>query len=187
VGVQLTSVGVDQAGERSLVTVPGRREQSRLGHRVCARDRHRDPQSRPFGRAQLIGRLVVELTLVLVLMDPAHSRPVVHLELHTAALSDARSFYAPLCGWDGARIETRFGSYQTLRLGPLVSGGIVQCPTERALWLPYVEVGDVEAMTNRARQLGGRVLLPPREGPAGWRSVVATPAAGELAFWQPKR
>jgi hypothetical protein len=30
------------------------------------------------------------------------------------------------------------------------------------------------------------VLLEPREGPAGWRSVVAAPAGAELAFWQPK-
>jgi hypothetical protein len=28
--------------------------------------------------------------------------------------------------------------------------------------------------------------MEPREGPAGWRSVVATPTAGEIAFWQPK-
>src|SRR5215211_3309208 len=34
--------------------------------------------------------------------------------------------------------------------------------------------------------LGAEVLLEPREGPAGWRSVVATPAGGEIAFWQPK-
>ena len=31
------------------------------------------------------------------------------------------------------------------------------------------------------------VLLEAREGPAGWRSVVASPAGGELAFWQRKR
>jgi hypothetical protein len=31
------------------------------------------------------------------------------------------------------------------------------------------------------------VLLEPREGPAGWRSVVSAPQAGEIAFWQPKR
>jgi hypothetical protein len=30
-------------------------------------------------------------------------------------------------------------------------------------------------------------MLSPREGPAGWRSVVSTPAAGEIALWQPKR
>jgi hypothetical protein len=30
-------------------------------------------------------------------------------------------------------------------------------------------------------------VLEPREGPVGWRGVVAAPAAGELTFWQPKR
>ena len=34
--------------------------------------------------------------------------------------------------------------------------------------------------------LGAAVLLEPREGPAGWRSVVAIPAAGEIAFWEAK-
>jgi predicted enzyme related to lactoylglutathione lyase len=63
----------------------------------------------------------------------------------------------------------------------------VECGTRRALWLPYVEVGEVQAATERARRLGGSVLLEPREGPAGWRSVVSSPAGGELAFWQPKR
>jgi hypothetical protein len=31
------------------------------------------------------------------------------------------------------------------------------------------------------------VKLEPREGPAGWRSVIATPAGAEIAFWQQKR
>jgi predicted enzyme related to lactoylglutathione lyase len=30
-------------------------------------------------------------------------------------------------------------------------------------------------------------MLAPREGPAGWRSVVTTPEGGEIAFWQMKR
>jgi hypothetical protein len=30
------------------------------------------------------------------------------------------------------------------------------------------------------------VALEPREGPAGWRSVVTTGVGGEIAFWQPK-
>jgi predicted enzyme related to lactoylglutathione lyase len=34
---------------------------------------------------------------------------------------------------------------------------------------------------------GASVLLEPREGPAGWRSVAASPAGGEIAFWQQKR
>ena len=81
----------------------------------------------------------------------------------------------------------RRGSYLALELGGGLGGGIVECATERPLWLPYVEVDEIAAATERARALGAAVLLEPREGPAGWRSVVATPAGGEIAFWQQKR
>jgi predicted enzyme related to lactoylglutathione lyase len=114
------------------------------------------------------------------------SRPVVHLELHTGDLSSARGFYGALCGWREERVDTTSGSYLALELGG-VGGGMVECPTERSIWLPYVEVGEIRRATDEARGLGAAVLFEPREGPAGWRSVVATPAGGELAFWQQKR
>jgi len=113
--------------------------------------------------------------------------PLVHLELHTGDLVRARSFYAELCGWRPERIASRHGSYQSLGLGAQLGGGIVECGAERPVWLPYVEVAEITEATERARRLGASILLSPREGPAGWRSVVATPAGGEIAFWQPKR
>jgi predicted enzyme related to lactoylglutathione lyase len=113
--------------------------------------------------------------------------PLVHLELHTGDLRRARAFYAELCDWRPERIDAGCGSYLALELGRGLSGGIVECATERPLWLPYVEVDRVAEATDRARLLGASVLLGPREGPAGWRSVVGTPAGGEVALWQPKR
>jgi predicted enzyme related to lactoylglutathione lyase len=113
--------------------------------------------------------------------------PVVHLELHTGDLAGARAFYAELCGWRPTNIQTTSGSYLALELGGGLGGGIVECPVERSLWLPYVEVPQIEQAMDRARVCGATVMLEPREGPAGWRSVIATPIAGELAFWQPKR
>ena len=115
------------------------------------------------------------------------TKPVVHLELHTGDLQRARSFYAELCGWKEEAIDAGECSYLALELGPALGGGIVECATERALWLPYVEVTEIGAATDCARVSGAAVLLEPREGPSGWRSVVATPAAGEIALWQPKR
>jgi predicted enzyme related to lactoylglutathione lyase len=112
---------------------------------------------------------------------------VVHLELHTPDLPAACDFYAGLCGWNTDRIATEAGSYRSLDPGGRLSGGVVECATRRPLWLPYVAVTDVGAATERARALGASVLLEPREGPAGWRSVVGGPAGGELAFWQAKR
>ena len=119
-------------------------------------------------------------------MHPVSSTPVVHLELHTGDLAKAQALYAQLCGWRAERIEAGGGSYLALELGGAFGGGIVECETGRPLWLPYVEVARIRDATERARGLGATVLLEPREGPAGWRSVVTTPVGGEIAFWQPK-
>jgi predicted enzyme related to lactoylglutathione lyase len=116
----------------------------------------------------------------------AGPQPVVHLELHTGDVAAASAFYSRLLGWRPERIETRSGSYLALGLGGALDGGIVECTTPRPLWLPYVETDRIGAATGRARRLGASVLLEPREGPAGWRSVVAAPAGGEIAFWQGK-
>jgi predicted enzyme related to lactoylglutathione lyase len=112
------------------------------------------------------------------------STPVVHLELHTRDRAAARSLYRELLGWRAATVAG--GAYLALDLGGDVGGGIVECGADRSTWLPYVEVDDIAAVTARAQQLGATVLLEPREGPAGWRCVVATPAGGEIAFWQGK-
>ena len=120
-------------------------------------------------------------------MKPASLRPLVHLELHTGDRQRARAFYDELCGWRPEPVEAGGGSYLALELGRGIGGGIVECGTDHSLWLPYVEVPDVFGATERAQALGAAVLLEPREGPGGWRSVVASPAGGEIAFWQPKR
>ncbi len=120
-------------------------------------------------------------------MKPAPTKQVVHLELHTGDLPGACGFYDELCGWRPERIDAGSGSYLALELGRGFGGGIVECDTRRPLWLPYVEVGEITEAVSRARRLGATVLLDPREGPAGWRSVVRTAIGGELAFWQPKR
>jgi predicted enzyme related to lactoylglutathione lyase len=119
-------------------------------------------------------------------MTPLRSNPLVHLELHTADLPQASALYAELCGWRPERIETRGGSYLSLELSDGFGGGIVECGIRRPRWLPYVEVSEIAQATERAGKLGASVVLDPREGPAGWRSVVTTPAGGEIAFWQPK-
>src|SRR4051794_35292287 len=111
-------------------------------------------------------------------MAPPSPNPVVHLELHTGDAGAARALYRELCGWRAERIETGCGPYLALEMGRGPGGGIVECPAPRPLWLPYVEVGEIGLATERARLAGAAVLLTPREGPAGWRSVVSSPAGG---------
>ena len=111
---------------------------------------------------------------------------MVHLELHTGNLPDACAFYADLFGWRPETIRARSGSYLALAMGEGLDGGVVECAAGRPLWLPYVQVADVAESTERASGLGATVTLEPREGPAGWRSVVAAQSGGEIALWQPK-
>ena len=112
---------------------------------------------------------------------------LVHLELHTHHLIGASTFYRDLLGWPTERIDCQSGSYHALAFGGPLDGGIVECGAPRPIWLPYVEVTEINAMTERGRELGAAVLLEPREGPAGWRSVLAAGDGGEVALWQPKR
>jgi predicted enzyme related to lactoylglutathione lyase len=119
-------------------------------------------------------------------IDPTPS-PVVHLELHTGDLARARAFHERVLGWRAEWVRAGSASYLSFELGRRLGGGMVECETDQPLWLPYVGVADIVEATRQARRFGAAVLLEPREGPAGWRSVVSAPAVGELAFWQQKR
>lgn len=119
-------------------------------------------------------------------MRPPQPNPVVHLELHTADLVGASALYSELCGWLPELVETGAGRYLAFEFGAALAAGMVETGARHPLWLPYVEVDRIEAATDRARRLGASVAVEPREGPAGWRSVVSTPCGGELAFWQSK-
>jgi predicted enzyme related to lactoylglutathione lyase len=112
--------------------------------------------------------------------------PVVHLELRTGNLPRACAFYTQLFGWQAETINLDSGSYLALRLGNGIDGGVVERDCGRELWLPYVEVADVPGVTERARALGATVPLEPREGPAGWRSIVAPRSGAQIALWQSK-
>jgi uncharacterized protein len=119
-------------------------------------------------------------------MAPRARNPIIHLELHTGDLNGARASYECLFGWRSARIAIADRSYVGLELGEPLGGGIVECRVAHPRWLPYVEVEEISGATSLARDLGAAILLGPREGPTGWRSVVDLPAAGEVGLWQPK-
>jgi predicted enzyme related to lactoylglutathione lyase len=112
---------------------------------------------------------------------------LVHLELHTGDLGGAWSFYGGLFDWELRDVRAGASSYREVNFHSALGGGVVECATPVPRWLPYVQVEGIDDAVERARELGARVLLEPREGPAGWRSVIATPDAGEVALWLPKR
>lgn len=51
-------------------------------------------------------------------------------------------------------------------------------------WVPYVQVDNVAAETERALQLGAELLEDQTRGPAGTYSIVRDPGGALLALWQ---
>lgn len=119
-------------------------------------------------------------------MYPASRNRVVHLELRTDNLPRACAFFTRLFGWRAETIHVGSLPYLTLGLSDQIDGGVVESETDHPMWLPYIEVTDVYEATEEARLLEASVSLAPREGPAGWRSVIEAPAGGEIGLWQPK-
>jgi predicted enzyme related to lactoylglutathione lyase len=119
-------------------------------------------------------------------MSRALANPVVHLELRTPNLSRACAFYTRLFDWRAETVRASSESYLTLELGRALQGGVSERDDEPPMWLPYVEVADIVEVTERGRLLGATVAVDPREGPAGWRSVLTVPAGAAVALWQPK-
>jgi predicted enzyme related to lactoylglutathione lyase len=118
---------------------------------------------------------------------PGPDNSIVHLELHTGNLPGALAFYTDVFGWRAQAVDSAAGRYQAMDPVSGITTGVVECETRRPLWLPYVQVSDIEGVTERAREYGASVALEPREGPAGWRSVLAAGCGAEFALWQPKR
>jgi hypothetical protein len=108
------------------------------------------------------------------------------MELLTGDLARACVFYTQLFGWRAETVDAGNGPYQALDPGEGIGAGVVEGKTPRPLWLPYVEVEDIGESTGRARELGACVPIDAREGPAGWRSVVATACGAQVALWQSK-
>jgi predicted enzyme related to lactoylglutathione lyase len=127
------------------------------------------------------------------------ANPFVHVELNTADVDKAKKFYGQLFDWKledvpmGAGgppgLVASEGKYTMIQPGHGTGGGMVKqaVPGAPSSWLAYVEVNDVAAATQKAKSLGGRVMLDVTEVPgAGWMSVIVDPTGAALGLWKPK-
>ncbi len=95
--------------------------------------------------------------------------------------ADSVTFYERLLGWKGS--EGPPGMTMLARgEGPFAA--VMPAKGKSGGWVPYVQVDDVEAATNRAAKLGAEVLEDRTRGPAGTYSVVRDPGGALLALWQ---
>jgi predicted enzyme related to lactoylglutathione lyase len=115
-------------------------------------------------------------------------------ELITTDTETAKSFYADVVGWDTGEVSVPGTSYTLFGIGDISIGGLMELPQEAKdmgappHWIGYVSVDNVDAASERVKQLGGTVYVPPRDIPNFGRfSIVADPQMATLALLETSR
>lgn len=115
--------------------------------------------------------------------------PFVHVELNTTDITQAKAFYGKLFEWTLEDVPMGPGSYTMIKVGKGTGGGMMQHPVPGApsAWLPYVEVDDIKAATQKAQSLGATIMQDVTEVMGmGWLSVLIDPTGAALGLWQTK-
>ena len=115
------------------------------------------------------------------------ANPFVHVELNTPDAAKAKAFYGQLFDWK--LNDMPMGNdvvYTTIDPSGGTGGGLMQqLQPGPSIWLAYVNVDDVKAATEKARQLGAQVKRDVTEVPGmGWFSIIADPTGATLGLWQ---
>lgn len=115
-------------------------------------------------------------------------------DLMTPDPEAAKAFYTAVAGWGTQLWEAPGMSYTMWTANGKPMGGTMKLPDEavaggaRPHWLAYVDVPDVDATAARARELGGSVVVPPRDIPTvGRYSVLADPQGAVIAAYTPEK
>jgi uncharacterized protein len=116
----------------------------------------------------------------------------VHIELNSANPDQAKTFYAGLFNWqlqDISNPAVSDSTYTVIRTEQGTGGGIMQqVPGGPNGWIPYVQVDDLRAATDKAKALGGKVMKDVTEVPQmGWFSIVQDPTGAVLGLWENER
>jgi predicted enzyme related to lactoylglutathione lyase len=119
------------------------------------------------------------------------ANPFVHIELNTPDPEKAKAFYSQLFQWKLGSVPNPAvpaGTYTMIEVGNGTGGGIMQqIPGDPSGWLPYVEVADIQASTQKAAQLGANVMKGVTEVPGmGWFSIIQDPTGAVFGLWKSK-
>jgi predicted enzyme related to lactoylglutathione lyase len=85
-------------------------------------------------------------------------------ELMTTDIAAAKEFYSALLGWSITETPVGDTSYHLISIGGREIGGMMAIPPRAAgafpSWGAYVAVDDVDAIAQKAQELGARTIVP---------------------------
>ena len=103
-------------------------------------------------------------------------------ELMTTDVEGAKSFYSKLFGWQITDMPMEEFTYSVAKVGEDDVAGIMSMPPDTGdmppTWGNYITVDDVDAIAKQAVELGGKVLVEPRDIPEVGRFAVVQDPQG---------
>jgi predicted enzyme related to lactoylglutathione lyase len=119
------------------------------------------------------------------------ANPFVHIELMTPDVEKAKAFYGKLLDWklEDMPVLGVDHAYTMIRVGEGTGGGIMKNPMPGggSVWVPYVNVNDIRAATDKAKSLGGKVHKDAVDIDFGIFSIVEDPGGSMIGLWQQKQ
>ena len=107
-------------------------------------------------------------------------------ELYTSDLEASARFYGAIFGYEYDDLPELPGGYKLMKVGGTVVGGMFQLTAEMGdvppQWMTYFQLDDVDAGFERVRELGGEVVMEPRDSPYGRWAPVRDPQGGTFAL-----
>jgi len=112
------------------------------------------------------------------------ANPVVHFEIGCRQSQKTQEYYAKLFGW---KIQ-QAGPAAMIDTGGAVTGHITELGHEPFHYtIFYVEVDDVQAYLDKAKALGGKMLVPPIDIPTGKFAWMQDPEGNTVGLWKPAK
>lgn len=107
------------------------------------------------------------------------------VELSTSDDDAAKSFYSSLFGWSVQEMPIPNGVYNMMQLRGRTAAAIMKNPQAPVAWMSYVATDDVDASANKAKELGGTIIVPPMDAmEAGRFAVFTDPQGAALSLWK---
>jgi predicted enzyme related to lactoylglutathione lyase len=111
-------------------------------------------------------------------------------ELMTSETGGAAKFYSQLFGWKTEAFSGAEMPYTLFKTNGRQVAGLMARPNPQMppQWLAYVHVGNVDASTQQARELGAKVCLEPKDIPTVGRiAIIQDPQGASLGLFQPEK
>lgn len=109
-------------------------------------------------------------------------------ELASSDPAASVAFYTAIGGFTSKTMEMPTGAYHVLEAGGQPRAGIMakMMPAQPHAWLPYVQVASADKTADKAKQLGGTIIVPPTDVPnVGKFAILTDPQGGAIGILQP--